>query len=131
MSQENVEIVRRVIAAVNARDIDSYLALCTPDVEMVSPVAALEGADRGADAIRHYFAMLAEATSEFSLEVERIDGVGDDRVLALTRFSVMSVGGVPFVGQAAGVYDLAERKIRRIEIFTDRARALEALGLRE
>ena len=30
MSEENVEIVERAIAALNERDIDDYLACCTP-----------------------------------------------------------------------------------------------------
>ena len=33
MSQENVEIVKRAVAAVNERDIDAYLACVTEDIE--------------------------------------------------------------------------------------------------
>ena len=33
MSQENVQVVSRAIAAVNARDIGSYLACCTDDID--------------------------------------------------------------------------------------------------
>jgi hypothetical protein len=33
MSQENVEIVERAVAAINQRDIGGYLACCTDDVE--------------------------------------------------------------------------------------------------
>jgi hypothetical protein len=43
MSQENVEIVERAIAAVNARDIEAYLACCTHDIELHTPVAAVAG----------------------------------------------------------------------------------------
>ena len=39
MSQENVETVHRAIAAINRRDIDGYLACCTKDVQLVTPVA--------------------------------------------------------------------------------------------
>ena len=37
MSQENLEVVRRAVAALNARDLDGYLACCTPDVELHIP----------------------------------------------------------------------------------------------
>lgn len=131
MSQEDVEVTERAIAAINERDVDGYLGLCTPDVEMVSPVASLEGTDRGAEGIRHYFSILDEASSNFRLELERVEAVGDDRVLAFTRFSVASEGGIPFAGSAASVYDLAEGKIRRVQVFLDRQQALEAVGLRE
>ena len=43
MSEENVEIVRRAVAAVNARDINRYLANCTEDVELRTPFASIGG----------------------------------------------------------------------------------------
>src|SRR4051794_16157966 len=47
MSQENVEVVKRAVAAVNDRDIDSYLACCTADVRMENANAPIEGAYGG------------------------------------------------------------------------------------
>ena len=46
MSQENVEVVKQAIAAVNERDVDAYLGLCAPDIELINPVAAIEGSNR-------------------------------------------------------------------------------------
>ena len=43
MSQENLHIVERAIAAMNARDIDGYLACCTEDVELRTPMAPVGG----------------------------------------------------------------------------------------
>ena len=43
MSQENVEIVRRVFDAFNRRDIAAFLELLDPDVEWVPVLAVLEG----------------------------------------------------------------------------------------
>ena len=56
MSQENVEIVQRAIAAVNDRDIDGYLACCTADVRMENANVAIEGAYEGSDGIGRFFA---------------------------------------------------------------------------
>jgi hypothetical protein len=39
MSQENVEVVRRAVFALNERDIDGYLACCTEDVQLLPPAA--------------------------------------------------------------------------------------------
>jgi len=36
MSQENVEIVRRAVAAFNARDMDRFLSMCDPEIEFCS-----------------------------------------------------------------------------------------------
>jgi hypothetical protein len=39
MSQENVETVERAIAAINARDLEGYLACCTENVELLTQLA--------------------------------------------------------------------------------------------
>jgi hypothetical protein len=50
VSHQNVEVVGRAIAALNARDIEGYLACCTENVELLLPMA---GADYlGADGIK-------------------------------------------------------------------------------
>ena len=51
MSGENVEIVERAIAAINARDIDDYLACCTDDVVLQTPMAEMTGVYEGPEGI--------------------------------------------------------------------------------
>ena len=130
MSQENVEVVQRLIAALNARDVDQYLALCTPDVEYVSPAAPIEGVARGEEGIRAYFSAIAEATTSFRIAVEQLQTLDGDRVLALTRIAVVSRRGVSGDQPSASLYYFAGATVRRIEAFLDRAEALEAAGLR-
>ena len=43
MSQQNVEVVKRVISAVNTRNLDGYLACCTEDIQLRTPWTATEG----------------------------------------------------------------------------------------
>ncbi len=43
MSQENVRLVERAIAAINARDIEGYLSCCVESVKLETPMAALGG----------------------------------------------------------------------------------------
>jgi ketosteroid isomerase-like protein len=131
MSEENVQVVERLIAALNERDVDNYLALCTPDVEYVSPVAPIEGVSRGEDGIDALFSNISEATTSFRIAVEEIRVLDGDRVLALTRLTGASKGGVPWEQPSASLYDFAGAKVRRIEIFLHRADALEAAGLSE
>jgi ketosteroid isomerase-like protein len=131
MSQENVEVVQRAIAAVNERDVDGYLACCTPDMELVSPIAPLEGSASGAEGIRQWFAGLDEAQAEFRLDIESLRAVGEDRVLALVQVVTVSRGGIPYSQPAANVYDLVGAKLRRVRVYLDRNAALEAVGLRE
>jgi ketosteroid isomerase-like protein len=101
MSQENVKIVKRAVAAVNQRNIDGYLACCTEDVRLVTPVADVAGAYDGPNGIRRFFTGTGRAS------------------------------GIPIENATGNVYDLANGKIKRIRIFFDREQALEAAGLRE
>ena len=140
MSQENLEAVRDAISAFNERDVDRYLAHCTEDIQLHSPLSAVEGVYEGADAIRRYFSDLDDTIPDFRLTIERLQPIGADRVLALLHFSATGrTSGISAVlstatGDAlpvASIYDVADGKISRIRIFLDRAEALEAAELLE
>ena len=65
MSQENVEVVKRAISAINERDIDGYLACCTEDIQLKTPLSAVAGVYEGADGIRRFFADIEDAGPDF------------------------------------------------------------------
>jgi ketosteroid isomerase-like protein len=132
MSQENVEIVKRAIAAVNERDIDAYLACCTKDVQLITPIAELAGSYDGPDGIRRFFTDIGDAGPDFKITIEHLEAIGPDRVLALGRNTATGrASGIPTEAATGNVYDFAGGKIQRIRIFFDREQALEAAGLRE
>ena len=132
MSQENVEIVRRAVNAVNDRDIDGYLARCTADVQLTTPAVEVGGAYDGPDGIRRFFTDIGDIGPDFKITIERLEPVGKDRVLALMRVTATGrTSGIPLETPTGNVYDLANGKIKRIRIFSDREQALEAAGLRE
>jgi hypothetical protein len=130
MSQENVEVVERAVAALNARDLDSYLACCTQDVELVTPLASIGAVYEGPEGIRQFLADIEDTGPDFHLELQRAETVGTDRVLAYMRVSSRGrASGIATDGDSANVYDLLAGKIKRIRIFLDRAEALRAVGL--
>jgi ketosteroid isomerase-like protein len=45
VSSENVELTHRVHDAFNRRDLDGFLALMDPDIQVFSRLAAVEGGD--------------------------------------------------------------------------------------
>ena len=49
--KENVSLVERAIAAINARDIEGYRACCTENVKLETPMAAVGGVYEGVDGI--------------------------------------------------------------------------------
>jgi ketosteroid isomerase-like protein len=134
MSQENVEVVRRAIAAVNDRDVDSYLACCTADVQMENPVTAIEGTYDGSDGIRRFFADVLDTGPDFRVTIERLESAGTDRVLGFVRLNMSGRASGISLGNdipSTNLYDFIDGKIKRIRIFLDRQEALEAAGLSE
>jgi ketosteroid isomerase-like protein len=131
VSQEHVEIVRAAVTAINDRDVERYLALCAPVIELISPVAAIEGASVGFGGIRDFFAGLNDAASEFHLEVESLDELPDGRVLASLNVTMESKRGVALSQPIFNVYRLADAKLSHVEVFRDRSEALKAVGMEE
>ncbi len=128
MSQENVETVERAIAAVNARDIDAYLACCTENVELLMPLAGAEYL--GADGIRRFLTDIEDIGPDLRIEVQRVQAIGDSNAIAFVRSrSTGRASGIVTAAESTNVYDFIDGKIRRVRIFFDRDEALKAVGL--
>jgi ketosteroid isomerase-like protein len=146
MSQENLDLVERVVAAVNERDVDGYLACCADDIKLRTPWAAVEGVYEGPEAIRRFFADLQDWAPDFRLTIDRVKPIGATRALVFLQASLSGrASGLPAVAMTGGlsdapaardlstatVYDFAGGKVTSIRVFLDRDQALEAAGLPE
>ena len=131
MPEENVEIVSRAVAAINDRDVDAYLALCDPDVELINQLAAIEGPNRGEAGIRNFFQAIDEGAARFELEVEQLRPLDDNRVLGSLTLDLETEGGYRDRQALTNLWELEGGKLLRIRVFSDHAEALEAAGLSE
>jgi ketosteroid isomerase-like protein len=130
MSQENVETVERAIAAINARDLDGYLACCTENVELLTQLAPLGAEYLGADGIRRFFTDIEDVGPDFRIAVQSVRAVGEDSVIAFIRTSATGrASGIVTRTESTNVYDFIAGNISRIRIFSDRDQALKAVGL--
>jgi ketosteroid isomerase-like protein len=131
MSQENVDVVRRALAALDRRDVEAYLEVASPQIELIHPASEIEGPVTGHGGVRQFFDGLWAYSEASEFRLEDIRAV-DNRVLA---FFVLTALGRQFEVETsvrlAGVYDVEDGLIRRAHIFADRAAALEAVGLSE
>ena len=92
MSQENVEVVRRVYDAAAHRDAEEVFSLYDPDVELDNSrldVVGFEGPGsgvyRGHDGLRRFFHEWHEAWEDIEYDFDdRIDA-GDEQVIAVVR----------------------------------------------
>jgi ketosteroid isomerase-like protein len=135
MARDNVQTVKRAVAALNERDIDAYLGCCTDDVELhVTPMAAVGGVYEGREAIQRFWTDIADTSPDFRVEIERIEPTPNDGVVAFMRVKATGrTSGIVIMDDhpTANVYDFADGRIRLVRIFTDRSEALEAAGLPE
>jgi hypothetical protein len=129
VSQANVEVVRCVVEALNTRDLEGYLACCTEDVELHTPLEVLVGVHGGPGGIRRWFADIEDAAPDFHIDLQRVEAISGNQVLAFVHTTSRGrASGIPMTVEATIVYDLIADKISRIRIFLDRREALKAVG---
>jgi ketosteroid isomerase-like protein len=131
MSEENVEVVRTALTALDRRDVELYLSIASPEIELITPASPLEGSSVGHEGIRRFFQEMEAFAESSSFEVEEIREVGP-QVLAF--FKVIGVGrlsGVETSTDVAALYSVEDGKLRRAQVYADRREALEAAGLSE
>ena len=127
MSQENVELVRRIYDAWDAAT-ESARDYIAEDVEYVNPGYAVEpGTRRGRRALR----WCGIATRTSTSDRELIDAGGDD-VVVLARYAASGRGsGVEVAGEHGYVWTVQEGLAVRFQWFQSAREALEAAGLSE
>src|SRR3954454_3722289 len=111
MSQENVEVVRRALPALDRRDVEAYLEVVSPQIELITFASPLQGQGpiTGHEGIRDYFHELWRYSEASQLQVEEIRAV-EERVLAFFVITAAAGQGIQTSVRAAGVYDLEHRK---------------------
>jgi len=133
MSQENVEIGRRILDAYNRRDKAAYFALCDPELEWVPPAEWPEAAPvRGREAVWHFIVELDEPWERGVYELVEVIDVTDDKIVAQLRRKVRGkTSGLDAEFERWNLVTFRHGKQLRSEWFAGRADALAAAGLRE
>jgi ketosteroid isomerase-like protein len=133
MSQESVEIVRRVIDARNRGDREAAFAYAAPDIEFDYSASSgpWAGIYRGVAATQRLWDGMDEVFSEFRWEPEEFIDAGDAVVVTMRFHSRGRGSGVETVSRGAQVYWLKDGKVVRYRQCQNRAEALEAAGLPE
>jgi ketosteroid isomerase-like protein len=86
MSKENVEVIRRLYRAMDARDVEAVTELSDPAVEWVPDSRVGEGPVRGREQVGQFFERIVEMFDEIQTEIEGLWDPGD-KVLAFIRVS--------------------------------------------
>jgi ketosteroid isomerase-like protein len=137
MSEENVEVVLKVVDAVNRRDPAAFMACLHPDVEWREesgdPLPGLRGIYRGLVEVRGWFEeAVLDHWKSFDMEVEEITEAGNDRVfLGIVAAARGRASGVETELRSWQVFRFVDGKATGREVFLERDDALEAAGLSE
>ena len=130
MSEENVEIVRSIVADW-ARGDYSSVDWADREIEFIDPLDKVE--TRGLDELRRRWREFLGAWEHFATKPERFIDVGDDRVLVLIRFQARGrTSGFQTTEFPGGqLFTLREGKVVRLVLYSTPAEALEAAGVSE
>jgi len=121
MSQENVDVVRRFLAL----EIDEALDYADPGI-VWNPVE--EASAQGHQAVRASSDRWKSEWDDYELVPEEFADMGD-RVVATVRLRGRGRGsGIEIDARFYDVYTLRDRKIVRMDQFTEQAEALELAG---
>jgi ketosteroid isomerase-like protein len=132
MSQENVDRVRQGFAAFNRRDKYAWLSFCDAEYETVpSPDWPEVEPIRGAEAAWEFYVAADDAWEPGPYEFDDPRSIGDQVVGRLRREARGKASGATVSYSYWIVVTFRDARIRRIEWFSDRASALEAVGLSE
>ena len=132
MSQENVEIVRRTLDALDRRDFQS--AMCGFHIDAVWHNTGEFPGERicvGPQAIVDFWEALLEPFQNESREVERLVESEDVVVLSLRSVARGRTSGVPLDVRWGAAFQLRDGKIIRVDVRGSFDKALEAAGLAE
>jgi len=120
LSHENVEVVRRFLLV----EVDEALTFADPDI-VWNP--AEESAARGHDAVRASLVRWKGEWDDYELVPEEFEDMGD-RVVATVRLRGRGRGsGIQVDARFYDVFSLRDGKIVRMDQFTDRREAIEAV----
>jgi ketosteroid isomerase-like protein len=135
MSQQSVEVVRRVTDVMDAEGFEAalpvFLEAAHSDVEWREDPAWPGSAHyRGVEQVRQVI-LDRMGTLEFNQQTEELIDV-DDKVVVLVRWVGRGkASGAQGELSMAMVWTVREQAITRVEFYLDRAQALEAVGLRK
>ena len=133
MSQENVELARKGIDALNRGGVEAVIDLCDPEVEWVAIPGFLPDAEdfHGHDGVRAWFAKVDETLQKVQWEAEQIADGGECLFVALKLAAAGRASGIQAELRIFQAWTIRNGRLVRLESYLSRDEALEAAGLRE
>jgi ketosteroid isomerase-like protein len=132
MSEENVEVVRKVIEALNRRNLAEALAFLRSDAEVdcSRSKGPLKGVYRGHAEIEHFQVQFWSTFEDVEVEAHGFTQTGSEVVVPNTAH-MRGRDGIEVSATSTFLYTVENGQITRPRMFQEQAEALEAAGLSE
>ena len=133
MSNDDVELLRRAVAAYNVRDIEAFIAYCDPNIEFHSAFAAVGGAAyHGHEGLRSWHRDMQEAWGEqIRLEAEAYFDLGEHTLAFVVMHGRGRHSGAEVAMPIAQVASWREDLIVNFKAYAQREDALGELDVSE
>jgi uncharacterized protein len=132
MSQENVEIVRRVFGYLDEGNFEALVELLDPDVEWIEDPRIPGAVTRhGTEEARRYGESLSRYWESLDLKIEQCVERGDDVVVFSSIRAKARASGVELERPIYTVVNVRDGKLVRARWLSSESEALEAAGLSE
>jgi ketosteroid isomerase-like protein len=133
VSEQNVELHRRIFRAFNESDEDALVALCDPQIEVRSVYAAVGGAVyHGHDGVRQWQRDLLESFGgEFRVEPEAFFDLGERTLVFALLHGIGQQSGAEVAMMAFGVATWRDALCVSHKGYPNKEDALKDLGISE
>jgi uncharacterized protein len=130
MSQADIETLRLGYEAFNRGDWEAAFRAAHPDVELkTADRVTSPGTYRGREEVKRFFDDLFEPFDEVTAEPQEFFDHGD-QIVVFVRARLRPKGSSALVENRIGhLWTMRDGKVLRFEVFPEREKALEAVGL--
>jgi ketosteroid isomerase-like protein len=133
MSEENVETIRTVYERFSEGDLSASVDLFARHVVFLALPDAPEAEPLlGAEAVAAWTrSTLLDTWADLAMDAEELIAAGDSVLVRVRQRGIARTSGVPTEAHHFTLWSFRGPKVIRVENFQERAKALEAAGLRD
>ena len=131
MSQENVELVKRMLALFHAGDANGALACFSEDVVSEAKARPDVTGGRGREGLMNLIGGWVAAWEDWKEEIDEVRDLGDWVMVIATQSGRAKSTNIEIATQYAVVYEVREGAITWMGLYSGPEEALKAAGLSE
>jgi ketosteroid isomerase-like protein len=131
VSQQNVELARRGIDALNRGGVEAVIELCDPEVEWIAIPGFLPDAEdfHGREGVRAWFEKVGDTLGEIEWDAEEIADCGDRLLVALRLRGSGRTSGIEAEMRIYQAWSIRNGRLVRLESYLTREEARKAAEL--